>query len=153
MVRRGGFSQAAKVVFATQPTVSKAVKQLEDELGVPLLNRVGHRSELTAVGNIVYRRAVSLLSEGEDLIAELDELRGLKRGKLRLGFPRVGSSAVFAPMFASFRRRYPGGSGRASNAVEGRWTRTWRSPRNVTLMCRYDGGPLSSTVLPSGSLT
>ncbi|MFC5522683.1 LysR family transcriptional regulator [Polaromonas jejuensis] len=108
VVRQGGFSQAAKVVFATQPTVSKAVKQLEDELGVPLLNRVGHRSELTAAGKIVYRRAVSLLTEGEDLIAELDELRGLKRGTLHLGFPRVGSSALFAPMFASFRRRYPG---------------------------------------------
>lgn len=108
VVRLGGFSQAAKVVFATQPTVSKAVKQLEDELGVPLLNRVGHRSELTAAGKIVYRRAVSLLTEGQDLIAELDELRGLKCGTLHLGFPRVGSSALFAPMFASFRRRYPG---------------------------------------------
>ena len=35
VVRQGGFSQAAKVVFATQSTVSKAVKQLEDELGLP----------------------------------------------------------------------------------------------------------------------
>jgi len=108
VVRQGGFSRAAKVVFATQPTVSKAVKRLEDELGVPLLDRVGRRSELTAAGNIVYRHAVSLLTGGEDLIAELDELRGLKRGALHLGFPRVGSSAVFAPMFASFRRRHPG---------------------------------------------
>jgi DNA-binding transcriptional LysR family regulator len=108
VVRQGGFSQAAKVVFATQPTVSKAVKQLEDDLGMPLLDRVGHRSELTAAGEIVYRRAVSLLSEGEDLVAEIDELRGLKRGTLRLGFPRMGSSSLFAAMFASFRRRYPG---------------------------------------------
>ena len=108
VVRQGGFSQAAKVIFATQSTVSKAVKQLEDELGVPLLERSGRRSELTAAGKIVYSRAVSLLAEGEGLIAELDELRGLKRGTLHLGFPRVGSSAVFAPMFASFRRRHPG---------------------------------------------
>jgi DNA-binding transcriptional LysR family regulator len=108
VVRQGGFSQAAKVVFATQPTVSKAVKQLEDDLGMPLLDRVGHRSELTAAGEIVYRRAVSLLTEGEDLVAELDELRGLKRGTLHLGFPRIGSSSLFAAMFASFQRRYPG---------------------------------------------
>ena len=39
VVRQGGFSQAAKVVFATQSTVSKAVRQLEDEIGVPLLDR------------------------------------------------------------------------------------------------------------------
>jgi DNA-binding transcriptional LysR family regulator len=107
VVRQGGFSRAAKVVFATQPTVSKAVRQLEDELGVALLERVGRRGELTAAGKIVYRRALGLLAGGEELVAELDELRGLKRGTLQLGFPRVGSSALFAAMFASFRRRYP----------------------------------------------
>ena len=48
VVRQGGFSRAAKTVSATQSTVSKAVKQLEDEIGVPLLNRIGHRSKLTA---------------------------------------------------------------------------------------------------------
>jgi DNA-binding transcriptional LysR family regulator len=107
VVRQGGFSRAAKVLFASQPTVSKAVRQLEDELGLALLDRAGHRSELTAAGKIVYRRALGLLNESADLVAELDELRGLKRGTLHLGFPRVGSSALFAPMFASFRRRYP----------------------------------------------
>ena len=53
VVRQGGFSRAAKVVFATQPTVSKAVKQLEHELGAVLLERLGHRSALTAAGEIV----------------------------------------------------------------------------------------------------
>jgi DNA-binding transcriptional LysR family regulator len=108
VVRQGGFSQAAKTVFATQSTVSKAVKQLEDEIGAPLLDRVGHRSKLTAAGEVVYRRALSMLAERDDLAAELDELRGLKRGTLRLGLPLVGSSILFAPIFAEFRRRYPG---------------------------------------------
>lgn len=44
VVRQGGFSQAAEVVSLTQSTVSKAVKTLEDELGMPLLNRLGHRN-------------------------------------------------------------------------------------------------------------
>jgi DNA-binding transcriptional LysR family regulator len=52
VVRQGGFSRAAQAAFATQPTVSKAVKQLEDELGVPLLDRSGRRSELTTAGKI-----------------------------------------------------------------------------------------------------
>lgn len=108
VVRQGGFSQAAKTVFATQSTVSKAVKQLEDEIGVPLLDRIGHRARLTPAGEIVYPRAVRLLAERDDLIAELDELRGLKRGTLRLGLPPVGSSTIFAPLFALFRNRYPG---------------------------------------------
>ncbi len=108
VIRQGGFSQAAKAVFATQSTVSKAVKQLEDELGVPLLDRNGHRSTLTAAGEIVYRRALKMLAERDDLVAELDELRGLKRGTLRLGLPPIGSSTLFAPLFAAYRSRYPG---------------------------------------------
>lgn len=108
VVRQGGFSQAATVVFATQSTVSKAVKSLEDELGAPLLNRIGHRAELTAAGEVVYRRAQAILSEREDMVAELSELRGLKRGVLRLGLPPIGSDTLFAPLFATFRSRYPG---------------------------------------------
>lgn len=108
VVRQGGFSLAAKTVFATQSTVSKAVRQLEDELGLPLLDRIGHRSALTPAGEIVYRRARAMLAERDDLIAELDELRGLKRGVLRIGLPPIGSDALFAPVFAVFRSLYPG---------------------------------------------
>lgn len=108
VVRQGGFSQAAKAVFATQSTVSKAVKQLEDEIGVPLIDRLGHRNALTAAGEVVYRRALRLLADRDDLLAEIDEIRGLKRGTLRLGLPPIGSSTLFAPLFALYRQRYPG---------------------------------------------
>ncbi|WP_319518647.1 LysR family transcriptional regulator [uncultured Martelella sp.] len=108
VVRQGGFSQAAKTVFTTQSTVSKAVKQLEDEVGVALLERIGHRSVMTAAGEIVYARGVRLLADRADLLAELAEVRGLKRGVLRLGLPPVGSATLFAPLFAIYRQRYPG---------------------------------------------
>ena len=68
VVRQGGFSQAAQVVSLTQSTVSKAVKSLEDELGTPLFNRAGHKVELTAAGEIAYRRAFVLLSERSDML-------------------------------------------------------------------------------------
>ncbi len=108
VVRQGGFSQAAQVVFTTQSSVSKSVKGLEDELGTPLLDRIGHRSQLTAAGEVVYRRAQAMLAERDSLIAELDELRELKRGMLRIGLPPIGSHILFAPLFASYRNRYPG---------------------------------------------
>ncbi|GAB6126181.1 LysR family transcriptional regulator [Humidesulfovibrio idahonensis] len=108
VARRGGFSQAAKALFTTQPNVSKAVRQLEDELGVPLFERMGHKSRLTDAGGVIYRRGLSILTETEDMLAELDELRGLRRGRLRLGLPLFGSSVLFAPIFALFRSRYPG---------------------------------------------
>ncbi|WP_439369865.1 LysR family transcriptional regulator [Bradyrhizobium sp. PMVTL-01] len=108
VVRQGGFSQAGKTVFATQSTVSKAVKQLEDEIGARLLERTGHKTKLTDVGEVVYPRAVQLLADRSDLLAALEELRGLKRGTLRIGLPPVASSSIFAPLLARFRRRYPG---------------------------------------------
>ncbi len=108
VVRQGGFSEAAKVVFTTQSAVSKAVRQLEDELGLALLNRIGHSATLTDAGEVVYRRAVAMLAARDDLLAELAELRGLARGTLRLGLPPIGNDALFAPMFAVFRNRYPG---------------------------------------------
>ncbi|MDD3444231.1 MAG: LysR family transcriptional regulator [Zavarzinia sp.] len=108
VVRQGGFSAAAKTVFATQPTVSKAVQHLEDELGVVLLDRTGHRPVLTAAGEIVHRRALAILAERDDMIREIDDLRGLRRGELRLGLPPLGSAELFAPLFAAYRQRYPG---------------------------------------------
>ena len=108
VVRQGGFTQAARKVFATQSTISKAIRQLEDEIGVPLLDRIGHSGRPTAAGDIVFQRALRMLAERDDLIAELEGLRGLKRGTLRLGLPPVGSSTLFAPLFAGYRNRYPG---------------------------------------------
>lgn len=107
VVRQGGFSQAARVVHATQPTVSKAVKQLEDACGAALLDRQAQPPRLTQAGRIVYRRALAMLAQHDDMQAELADLRGLRRGTLRLGLPPLGSSTLFAPLFARFRARYP----------------------------------------------
>ncbi len=108
VIRRGGFSQAAKTIFITQSAVSKAVKQLEEELGTPLLERAGHRIVPTAAGEVVYRRGVKLLADRDDLLTELEDMRRLKRGVLRLGLAPVASGPLFAPLFAIYRRRYPG---------------------------------------------
>ncbi|MGU3400588.1 LysR family transcriptional regulator [Brucellaceae bacterium D45D] len=107
VVRQGGFSAAARAINATQSTVSKAVKQLEDELGLALLDRDTTPPRLTVAGEIVYRRALAMLTEKDDMLGELEELCGLKRGLLRLGLPPIGSSVLFAPLFASFTKLYP----------------------------------------------
>jgi len=108
VVRRNGFTEAARVVHATQSTVSKSVKQLEDSLGVQLLDRSGHRVALTSAGEIVYRHALSLLAQRDDMLTALDALHGRKRGQLRLGLPTIGADLLFAPVFAAYHRHYPG---------------------------------------------
>jgi len=108
VIRQNGFTAAGKTLCATQSTVSKAVRQIEDEIGAPLLDRQAPKPRLTAIGEAVYARALRLLAEREDLKAEIAELRGLKRGVLRLGLPPVGSGILFAPLFTRFRKIHPG---------------------------------------------
>lgn len=107
VVRQGGFTSAAKIIYATQPTISKSVRQLEEELGLRLLDRTKTGVQLTEAGHLVYKRALNILGEREDLLLELDELRGLKRGLLRLGIPPFGGSTLFAPIFSAFHDRFP----------------------------------------------
>lgn len=108
VIRQGGFSQAAKTTFISQSAVSKAVKQLEQELGTLLLERAGYKIVPTAAGEVVYRRGVKLLADREDLLKELHDISNLKQGVLRLGLAPVASGPLFAPLFAIYRRRYPG---------------------------------------------
>lgn len=107
VVRRGSFSQAGLAVHASQSAVSKAIAQLEDTLGVVLLERSGKPLRLTAAGELVHRHAVAMLAEQKCLRQALDELQGVRRGELRLGLPPLGSAALFAPLFAVYRQRYP----------------------------------------------
>ncbi len=107
VVRQGGFSPAARTLFTTQSNVSKAVKSLEEELGCQLLDRIGHRSVLTEAGVIVHERAQAMLAAADSLVDELDALRGMRRGTLRIGLPPVGSDILFAPLLARYRAKYP----------------------------------------------
>jgi DNA-binding transcriptional LysR family regulator len=107
VVEHGGFSQAARAGATTQPTLSKAVKQLEEELGGTLLLRTGRGVRPTEMGQVVLRHARALLAGRDNLRAELDALRGLTGGRLRLGLAPFGAAVLFAPLVTEFRRRFP----------------------------------------------
>ncbi|BDU77768.1 LysR family transcriptional regulator [Mesoterricola sediminis] len=108
VVRHGGFSRAVPAAHATQSTLSKAVKQLEDEVGLPLLERLPQGVRLTSAGAVLHRRALAILAQVEDAGAEIDEVKGLRRGTLRLGVPLVGADTLFAKPLAEYRQRHPG---------------------------------------------
>lgn len=69
-VRQGGFSNAATTIFATQSTLRKPVKQLEDEIGLRLLDRIGQRSVMTPAGEVVHCQGLKLLVDCDDFLAE-----------------------------------------------------------------------------------
>ncbi|MFK8329647.1 LysR substrate-binding domain-containing protein [Pseudomonas sp. BJa5] len=126
VIHRGGFTQAAQTLHISQSAVSKQVAQLEQDLGTALLERQGSHLHLTAAGRIVLERGEAMLRLRQELHNELDDLSQLGRGELRLGLPLLGSDALFAGLFAEYRRRYPnisihlleGGSRSVEQAVQ-----------------------------------
>ncbi|MGH8777827.1 LysR substrate-binding domain-containing protein [Paraburkholderia sp.] len=106
VVRQQSFTVAAEQMFVTQPTISKMVKALEDEIGSPLLLRDGRQMVLTDAGRIVFQRGQDVLAAHALLQAELDDLDKLGRGELTIGIPPMGG-ALFTPTIAAFRQRYP----------------------------------------------
>jgi DNA-binding transcriptional LysR family regulator len=107
VARCGGFSAAARAIGSTQSTVSKAVSQLEHDCGTKLVQRLGRGLSLTEAGELVRKRAETMLKERELLVAELADLQGLLRGRLRLGLPVLASGVLFAAKVAAFRKQHP----------------------------------------------
>jgi DNA-binding transcriptional LysR family regulator len=108
VVRSGGFTRAAEILHVTQPTISKMVRQLEDELGVSLLVRGPRAVRVTEAGAMVVRYAQQILRQCADLQAELDGLKGLVRGELRLGLPPLFGVSQLTGEIGRFHRLHPG---------------------------------------------
>ena len=106
VVKQKSFTGAAEQMFVTQPTISKMVKALEDEIGSPLLLREGRQMVLTDAGQIVYQRGLDVLAAHARLEAELNDLGTFGRGTLTIGIPPMGGT-LFTPAIAAFRQRYP----------------------------------------------
>jgi DNA-binding transcriptional LysR family regulator len=105
----GSFSRAAReVLHISQPAVSKHVQALEDELGVPLFQRLGKRVILTEAGRIVQHYAEQVFALATDTQRALQELHGLQRGTLRLGASSTPGIYLLPPVLATFVQRYPG---------------------------------------------
>lgn len=107
VVKQQSFTRAAETLFVTQPTISKMLKQLEEELDRPLLMREGRQLLLTDSGQAVYNRGLTILDEFRQLEAELEDIGSLKKGRLRLGIPPMVGTQV-ADLISEFRRQYPG---------------------------------------------
>ncbi|WP_295914670.1 LysR family transcriptional regulator [uncultured Bartonella sp.] len=107
IIRQNGFSSAAKVLNSTQSTISKSLAQLESQYGTKLINRNKGKMQLTAAGEYVFRHAQRILAEESAMEREIAELKGLKRGILKIGLPPIGSSELFAPVLAHYTSSHP----------------------------------------------
>jgi len=108
IVDHGGFTRAANVLGLAQPSLSQSVRRLEEELGAPLLARMGRRVTLTDAGEAFLGPARRMLREAQRARDAVAAHAGLTAGTLDL--VALASLAVdpVAGLVASFRRRHPG---------------------------------------------
>lgn len=107
VVRQQSFTRAAEKLFVTQPTISKMLKNLEDELNCTLLIRDGRKLLLTDTGRVVFERGQAILGEFHQLESELSDINHLHKGVLRLGIPPMVGMLMAEPI-SRFRQRYAG---------------------------------------------
>ncbi|MFT4180070.1 MAG: LysR family transcriptional regulator [Thermomonas sp.] len=101
-------TQAAERVHATQPGLSKQLKQLEDELGFQLFLRKGRSLEGVAPAGVkVIEHARRILSEAANIRSYAANERGEHRGRLLLATTHTQARYVLPPVIADITRRYP----------------------------------------------
>lgn len=107
IVRLGSFTRAAEELFLTQPTVSMQIKKLTDVIGMPLFEHVGRNVEPTEAGLELYEACRGIFEVLANLEMKISDLKGMKRGRLRLG--AITTAKYFAPeVLGEFSVRYPG---------------------------------------------
>lgn len=102
------FARAAARLGISQPPLSLQIRQLEEMIGVRLLDRTSRRVALTAAGTVFLQGAKRVLAEAENAVSMARDVGRGEKGELRIGF---NASAPFVPQVATaintFRSRYP----------------------------------------------
>ena len=103
----GGFSSAARQHGRSKALLSKYVTDLEDYLGVRLMNRTTRKLSLTEAGEAYYREASQLLQQLDDLDATISDQTAEPRGMVRVSAPRNLGETTLAPAIFDFMARNP----------------------------------------------
>lgn len=117
--RRGSFAAAAQELHRVTSAVSYAVQKLEDDLGVVLYDRDGHRAKLTPAGRLVLARGRELLVAAEQLALAARELHDGWETELRIAVDNVVDVDLLFPLVAEFNRERPATSIRLLEEVLG----------------------------------
>ena len=107
VVENEGFSSAARKTGRSKALLSKYVRELEDELGVLLINRTTRQIALTAAGEVYVRRAGVILADLENLNEEAREATGEAKGRIRVSAARTFGDAELGHSLVDFAKAYP----------------------------------------------
>ncbi|MFI0371342.1 LysR family transcriptional regulator [Actinomadura sp. 1N219] len=102
------FTQAAEILRVAQPSLSKQIRALETELNVSLFSRARGNITLTPAGEALLPLAKRILADVDTARLEVQELAGLRRGRVRLGATPSLCAGLLADVLRRFHDTYPG---------------------------------------------
>lgn len=101
------FSRASRRLRVAQPALSRAIKQLEGDLGALVLERTRHRVRLTPAGGVLLRETALLLQHLDELLRRVRGTAAGEEGELRLGYIGPPTEPFLGRLLREYRRRYP----------------------------------------------
>lgn len=107
VVREQSITKAADVLHITQPTLSRQLSQMENEIGVRLFERGNRKITLTNEGLLLRRRAEEILLLVDKTEKELIEQDEQIEGKITIGCGEIGAVQLLPDLFESFHEKYP----------------------------------------------
>lgn len=107
VVDKKSFSRAADELFISQPSVSLHIRNLENEFNVKLLNRSPKQVEPTESGRILYEQARQILLLYNQAKENIDELRNVVKGNLKIGASFTIGEYVLPRLMAEYATQYP----------------------------------------------
>lgn len=108
VVREESITKASEMLHITQPTLSRQLSQMEEEIGVKLFDRGTRKIKLTNEGILLRRRAEEILQLVDKTERELVEQEEQVEGKVTIGCGEIASVRLLPKLFRSFRGKYPG---------------------------------------------
>lgn len=102
------FTRAADRLHVSQPSLSVQIRNLEDELGTPLFDRLGRTVQLTQAGELFHEHAERAMREMERATLLVQELQGAQRGRLVVGALATVNSYLIPLLVSQFKQRFPG---------------------------------------------
>ncbi|MDP1537067.1 MAG: LysR substrate-binding domain-containing protein [Burkholderiales bacterium] len=108
LTETSSFTRAAAALHITQSTLSHQIKQLEQQLGCRLFDRIGRQIRLTDPGRVLQGHAIRIVREVDAGINAIAALDGLIQGQLTVGVFRTFGSSPLPHVFAKFGAQYPG---------------------------------------------
>ncbi|WP_438479545.1 LysR family transcriptional regulator [Oleiharenicola lentus] len=102
------YRKAAESLAVAQPALSRSIVQLEEALGVDLLNRTRRRVELTSAGKVFLERIEPVLRALAAVQGDIQALAAGQAGQVRVAFTGLAMATVLPGILREFNRRYPG---------------------------------------------